>query len=149
MLPHPVHCDAMRIGRLLSNLLGNAIMHGDRGGTIRIAVTSDADLFEMSVSNRGAPIPADRLRRIFDPFVRGQAAGVREGLGLGLHIASEIARAHGGTLEAGSSAAETRFTLSTSQVCGATLGCFMSDAYSHVSHRFFPNSSAYGGFSAF
>jgi signal transduction histidine kinase len=54
-------------------------------------------------------IPPDALARLFMPFVRGEHAS-EKGLGLGLYIASEIAKAHGGALTASSSPAETCFT---------------------------------------
>ena len=57
------------------------------------------------MSNSGPPIPATPLEKLFQPFFR------REGLGLGLHIASQIARAYGGTLQASSSVDLTTFTL--------------------------------------
>jgi sigma-B regulation protein RsbU (phosphoserine phosphatase) len=65
----------------------------------------------LAVSNTGAPIPSATLDRLFQPFFRGDARTSRQGLGLGLYIASEIARAHGGTLSVTSSSEETRFTL--------------------------------------
>ena len=64
----------------------------------------------LSVSNAGIPIPSSVLECIFQPFSRGAARSHQQGLGLGLYIAAEIARAHGGMLEAISSADETRFT---------------------------------------
>lgn len=102
-----VDCDRARIAQLLSNLLGNALTHGaaDRPVVVR-ALTGDGR-FELSVINGGEPIPPEKIERLFQPFFRGDS---HEGLGLGLYIAAEIARAHGGTLEVSSTAAETRFT---------------------------------------
>lgn len=59
------------------------------------------------LSNAGAPIPHAALKQLFQPFYRGAVRPSQQGLGLGLFIASEIARAHGGTLTADSSAEET------------------------------------------
>ena len=50
------------------------------------------------------------MTRLFQPFFRGETQTSQNGLGLGLHIASEIAKAHGGAIEGVSTAAETRFT---------------------------------------
>ena len=66
--------------------------------------------FEMSVSNAGDPISPAAIEKLFQPFYRGNESGSAQGLGLGLFIASEIAKAHGGTLEVDSSPKETRFT---------------------------------------
>ena len=52
------------------------------------------------MANQGAPIDPDTVKRLFLPFVRGADQSGSQGLGLGLYIASEIARAHGGALEA-------------------------------------------------
>jgi signal transduction histidine kinase len=107
----PVSCDQHRIARLLSNLLGNAIAYGDPDRPIRIGATSDDKVFELSVANSGKPIPPDTLEKLFAPFARGgEVKSNRHGLGLGLYIASEIAKAHGGTLSATSTPDETRFT---------------------------------------
>jgi signal transduction histidine kinase len=70
----------------------------------------DGGVFELSVANLGEPIPPDTAERLFQPFTRANDTHGREGLGLGLYIASEIAHAHGGTLEVESSKDETRFT---------------------------------------
>ena len=63
------------------------------------------------MENEGDPIPRDVLERLFQPFFRVARQSGYEGLGLGLYIASEIARAHGGALAVESKASETRFTL--------------------------------------
>jgi signal transduction histidine kinase len=110
-LAKPVYCDKDRIGQLVSNLLANAITHGSADTPIKIAARSDDVTFELAVSNTGAPIPSATRDRLFQPFFRGDARTSRQGLGLGLYIASEIARAHGGTLSVTSSSEETRFTL--------------------------------------
>jgi signal transduction histidine kinase len=108
-LPQPVHCDSGRIAQLLSNLLGNALIHGTADSPVRVHASTREGLFELSVANNGQPIPPEAIKRLFQPFYR-VSDDARQGLGLGLYIASEIARAHGGALEATSSAEETRFT---------------------------------------
>ena len=105
-----VRCDSARIAQLLSNLLANALHHGDPAKPVWVRANSDTQGFELSVTNEGAPIPADDLARLFQPFARGSAPGDSKGLGLGLYIAAEIARGHDGTLTVASTAAETRFT---------------------------------------
>jgi hypothetical protein len=107
-LAHSVDCDPARIAQLLSNLAANALKHGR--GPVRILARTDDDAFELTVSNQGDPIPPETANRLFQPFFR-TAQKSNQGLGLGLYIASEIARAHGGALGVESSAAETRFTL--------------------------------------
>ena len=107
--PLPVNCDRVRISQLLSNLIGNAISHGDAATPVSVAATTRNGLFELSISNGGKQIPPGDLARLFMPFVRGAHVS-EKGLGLGLYIASEIAKAHGGTLTASSSPVETRFT---------------------------------------
>ncbi len=109
-LDEPVLCDAVRIGQLLSNLLGNAVAHGAQEEPIRVSARTGGDGLEISVANGGPPIPAAAMERLFHPFFRGEANSNRQGLGLGLFIASEIARAHGATLSATSDHGETRFS---------------------------------------
>jgi signal transduction histidine kinase len=75
-----------------------------------VRAVSDAETFELSVANAGQPIPPDSRERLFQPFYRSAVLHNREGLGLGLYIAHEIATAHGGTLGVTSTEAETRFT---------------------------------------
>jgi len=64
----------------------------------------------LSVANSSQPIPPEAINRLFQPFYRVSAQDAVQGLGLGLYIASEIARAHRGKIEVTSSAQETRFT---------------------------------------
>jgi signal transduction histidine kinase len=104
-----VYCDAARLGQLLSNLASNALTHGDPDGPVRIRA-SNQDGFVLAVTNAGKPISQETLRRLFLPFVRGSDRSGSQGLGLGLYIASEIARAHGGTLNATTTGTETTFT---------------------------------------
>jgi sigma-B regulation protein RsbU (phosphoserine phosphatase) len=107
----PVECDRVRLGQLVSNLLGNAITHGAAAEPITLNAKSGAGQFELSVSNHGDPIPEEAMAHLFQPFFRGKVRQSQQGLGLGLHIASEIAKAHQGTLTVLSSPEETHFTL--------------------------------------
>ncbi len=109
-LKHEVSCDAGRIAQLVSNLLGNALTHGAADGPVRVIASTTADRFELTVANAGKPIPQAVIEHLFQPFFRATAKPDQQGLGLGLYIASEIARAHGGTLEARSTPEETAFT---------------------------------------
>jgi sigma-B regulation protein RsbU (phosphoserine phosphatase) len=105
-----VNCDRGKIAQLFSNLLGNALTYGSAEQPVRVRAVCDAETIELSVANAGEPIPAVALKRLFQPFYRGAVAPSRQGLGLGLYIAHEIAKAHGGTLEVVSTHEETRFT---------------------------------------
>lgn len=109
-LVEPLHCDVVRLSQLLSNLLGNALTHGQEDGIVRVLARRESDCFELSVSNTGPPIPAATLDRLFQPFTRDEVRPSLQGLGLGLYIASQIAIAHGGELGAESTEEQTRFT---------------------------------------
>jgi signal transduction histidine kinase len=92
--------DGERLAQVASNLLGNALQHGDASGVVRVAVDGTrADAVVMKVENSGT-IPADLLPQLFDPF-RGarRQTGRSEGLGLGLYIVQQIVIAHGGTVD--------------------------------------------------
>ena len=110
-LPETISFDAGRIGQLVSNLLGNALTHGDPKAPVRLGANTQDGELHVWVANAGPPIPAKAMERLFQPFFRGEVRASQQGLGLGLHIASEIARAHGGLLLVQSDEAETRFTL--------------------------------------
>jgi sigma-B regulation protein RsbU (phosphoserine phosphatase) len=106
-----VICDRVRIAQLVSNLLGNALTHGASGSPVVLRAKTGSGGFELTISNAGEEISAELLPRLFEPYVRGAFRNDQQGLGLGLFISAEIAKAHGGTLEASSSPDETRFTL--------------------------------------
>jgi signal transduction histidine kinase len=107
----PVYSDSKRIAQLFSNVLGNALGHGKDGHPVRVIVNSNKEKFFLSVKNMGEELSEDLKANIFEPFSRESANGKREGLGLGLFISAEIARAHGSQLEAHSSGNEIEFTL--------------------------------------
>ncbi|GHG34166.1 GAF domain-containing sensor histidine kinase [Paracoccus aerius] len=109
-IQQPVGCDAARIAQLFSNLLGNAITHGAQDRPIRVWSGVSEGVFRLQVANEGKAIPEEQLSHLFIPFNKGGDRPRREGLGLGLYIASEIAKAHGGTVSVASNEAETVFT---------------------------------------
>ena len=105
-----VQCDPVRLGQLTSNLLGNALTHGAADTPVRLRALTHDGLLEITVTNSGKPIPTAALEQLFQPFFRGEVRRSQQGLGLGLYISSEIAKAHGGVLTVQSSELETRFT---------------------------------------
>ena len=108
-LEKPFPCDTGRIGQLFSNLLGNADKHGTPEFPVKVKVRSNNQGFFLSVTNKGNKIPEEHLKNLFEPYYQG-AEGSRKGLGLGLYIASEIAKVHGGKIEVSSTDDETCFT---------------------------------------
>lgn len=103
--------DEHRILQAISNLSSNAVQHGTPGSPVRLRLTGDEGRVAVEVRNEGS-IPDELLPRIFEAFRSGRHHGRRgDGLGLGLFIAREIARAHGGELEVDSSAHTTTFRL--------------------------------------
>lgn len=109
-LPPRVNCDAARISQMISNLVSNALTHGDPATFVAIESLVREDELEIAVKNGGEPIPADKMKTLFEPFSYEAGSAPRKGLGLGLFIASQIAKSHGGTLTASSTANETKFT---------------------------------------
>lgn len=105
----PVACDPDRVAQLLSNLIANALTHGAGDGVVEVHARCEGELFELSVTNGGDPIPPDALPHLFKPFTRPRKGEPQAGLGLGLYIASQIAVGHGGSLDADSTAERTRF----------------------------------------
>jgi signal transduction histidine kinase len=94
--------DPDRLAQVVSNLVGNAVEHGTKGKPITVEVDgSDHSTVRLRVRNFGA-VPPEQLQTIFEAFKRVAApstsGGGRTGLGLGLFIAREIARAHGGDM---------------------------------------------------
>ncbi len=84
--------------------------HGASEEPILVRAATLDGRFELSVANKGEPIPPYTLERLFQPFFRVVARPSQQGLGLGLYIACEIAKAHGGSLDVTSDQQETRFT---------------------------------------
>jgi signal transduction histidine kinase len=114
-----LHGDATRLQQVLSNLLNNAVQHGDPAALVSLlAQGRDAEIV-LKVRNAGKPIPAKALPHIFQPLVQGAPdsraeAGSRSktSLGLGLYIVREIVTGHRGTIEVTSSAKNgTEFTI--------------------------------------
>ena len=95
---------------MVSNLVANALTHGAADSPVFVRASQSPVMFELSVANAGEPIPPQMMQDLFKPFVRASAKPSQQGLGLGLYICSEIAKAHGGTLDATSTPQETRFT---------------------------------------
>jgi sigma-B regulation protein RsbU (phosphoserine phosphatase) len=95
----PAHhvADADRISQLIGNLVANANAYGDPSLPITVSSIGKWNGFELSVHNHGPPIPEHLLDKLFEPMTRGEQAS--EGIGLGLFIVSQIARAHGGGME--------------------------------------------------
>jgi signal transduction histidine kinase len=93
-----VTCDLGRVQQVASNLIGNALTHGAPDSPVKVtAITDDSDLI-FEVWNEGEPIPPEGLDKVFEPFWRHSPSGNRQGLGLGLHICTQIVRAHHGKL---------------------------------------------------
>lgn len=104
----PGEWDEARISQVLSNLLGNAIQHGDVKSPVTVLAKGDRTGVELSVHNEGTPIPPNMLPRLFDCLFQGPseqraADDNSTSLGLGLYIAKEIISAHRGTIEVQSS----------------------------------------------
>ena len=107
--------DGDRIAQLVFLLVSNALQYGAAESPITVSLSRGPDEgLQIRVHNAGAPLPAEVRRRLFEPYQRGKGAELSHprGLGLGLFIVREIARAHGGTVEARSGDKEgTIFTI--------------------------------------
>jgi signal transduction histidine kinase len=111
----PVLMDTQRIGRVLNNLIGNALRHTPAGGTVEVRARRASMGVEVTVCDTGDGIRAEDLPNIFESFYRGEKSRSRAtgGAGLGLAIARGIVRAHGGEIRVESQPGDTRlvFTL--------------------------------------
>lgn len=111
----PVNMDTQAIGRVLNNLISNALRHTSAGGKIHISARRTDQDVEVSVSDTGEGIRAEDIPQIFERFYRSEKSRNRGtgGAGLGLAITRGIIRAHGGDIRAESDGVPgkgTRFT---------------------------------------
>lgn len=105
-----IYCDKHRIAQLFSNLISNADNHGAQEQPVKIQALVKDDTFFLAVENSGEKISEEAMEQLFEPFFRDGDG--KKGLGLGLFIASEIARAHDGKLSVKSDDDSTIFTFS-------------------------------------
>jgi len=106
-----VRCDLGRVQQVASNLIANALTHGASDRPVRVEAHTDDSHFVFEVWNDGEPISSENAAKIFEPFWRNSTSSSGQGLGLGLHICSQIVRAHNGNLSVSSSPESgTKFT---------------------------------------
>jgi len=115
----PVLGDPRWLYQVVTNLLSNALKFTPAGGSVTIVTRQEGANATLEVADTGIGIPADELPHIFDRFWRGQGAAQTSGSGIGLAIAAELARAHGGELTASSQPGQgTRLTLTLPSLTG-------------------------------
>ena len=102
--------DADRLAQVTSNLIGNALEHGEKKDPIEVSLQGTrGDLVTLTVTNTGV-VPEEVLPHLFDPFRGGQRhLGRSDGLGLGLYIVQQIVLAHGGQVEVKTDERRTTF----------------------------------------
>jgi len=95
-----VQADSDLLGQIIDNLISNAVKFGAADGVIELALKEKDGRAVLTVSNTGLPIPKADQAKVFDRFYRADTSRSREieGAGLGLSLAREMARAHGGDL---------------------------------------------------
>lgn len=96
----PMQADPVRLAQILHNLLGNAAKYTPAGGSIKMAVSVEAEFLRISIADNGIGVTAKALPFIFDPYVQdAHAIGFNSaGLGIGLTVVRELVEAHGGTV---------------------------------------------------
>lgn len=100
-----VHCDAMRIEQVLTNLVTNIIRYAP-GKPVQVSLHRSEVMAELHVCDHGAGIPAEKQKVIFDLFSRGEESRTIGGLGIGLYISKNIIEQHGGSLQVKSTPGE-------------------------------------------
>jgi len=100
--PIPVKADAKRLAQAIGNVLHNAVKFSPQQGHIEVRVKRSGDTATVSVKDQGAGIAAEDLPRVFEPFAHGKSRSHHSEveLGIGLHVARQLLRAHGGGIEA-------------------------------------------------
>ena len=106
--PQLARADPEKLQRVLFNLIQNAIRHTPADGSVTVRTEPAGDWVEIEVSDSGDGIPPEDRERVFDPFVRGEAARPQGGAGLGLAISRAIVEGHGGRIWLADSEAGTR-----------------------------------------
>ena len=99
--------DRDRLEQVFSNLIGNALAHGDPGKPVTVTAGAEAHRVWVQVHNEGPPIPQELQSELFNPFRMGERSSRSPaGLGLGLYISNEVVLRHGGQIEIRSTAGE-------------------------------------------
>jgi signal transduction histidine kinase len=109
----PVQADPQRVRQVVANLISNALRHAPDSGRVTVSAARQSDQVEISVVDDGPGIAPEDMDHVFDRFWRGHRSRAGS-TGLGLNIARELVRAHGGRIWAESEAGEGaafRFTL--------------------------------------
>ncbi|SFB49614.1 two-component system, OmpR family, sensor kinase [Amycolatopsis marina] len=100
--PAPVHADEARLRQVVTNLVGNAIVHTPPGTPVRVGVGTANSRAVLEIADQGPGMAAEQADRVFDRFYRTDRSRNHSGgasTGLGLAIARSLARAHGGDIE--------------------------------------------------
>jgi signal transduction histidine kinase len=102
--PFDLRCDGVRLGQVVSNMVGNALRYTQRGGKVDVALTTDGETATLAIADTGCGIDPELLPVVFDRFRQGERIkiGGTRGLGLGLYIVRHIVMLHGGTVTAAS-----------------------------------------------
>ena len=97
----PARVDSLRFAQIVSNLLDNAVKYNCADGNVRVRLSEDPKSWRLSVANTGRNIGREHRALLFERFYRAEHTSEESGQGLGLGLARELARAHGGdvTLE--------------------------------------------------
>jgi two-component system sensor histidine kinase BaeS len=110
--PAPVLADPDRLHQVITNLLSNALKFTPPGGQVGMRLSRGGGQARLEVSDTGPGISPDDQPHVFDRLWRGASAGQTAGSGIGLAVAAELARAHGGSIEVASEPGSgSRFTL--------------------------------------
>jgi two-component system sensor histidine kinase BaeS len=91
-------CDPVRVGQAIKNVLLNAVKYTPAGGRVILDCHREPGVMAFSVADSGPGVALEERERIFQPGIRGSAAGVTSGSGMGLAVVREIVNAHGGTV---------------------------------------------------
>jgi two-component system phosphate regulon sensor histidine kinase PhoR len=96
-----VDCDSDRLGRVVENLVGNAVKYSPEGGPITVVLSATATEALVAVQDQGIGIAPQDIPRLFDRFTQGDMSSTRAfgGVGIGLFVADQIVQAHGGRID--------------------------------------------------